>query len=60
MMTLLEEVISKGLEKIQNVKCLNCGEQGHLKGSCQQNQANCERRPEPPLDTQMWQRLALD
>lgn len=34
---LIGEVISKSFKKNQNLRCFNCGKQGHLKMNCKQD-----------------------
>lgn len=41
-MILTGEVISKGFENIQTLKCLHCGGQDHFKKNCRKNQTNSE------------------
>lgn len=46
-MTLTEDVISIGFEKVKTLKCLNCGKHGHFKKNCRKNRANSEKGPVP-------------
>lgn len=42
---LIGETTTRDLETIQNLKYLNCGEQGHLKEIFRENQINSKREP---------------
>jgi hypothetical protein len=51
---LLGEVISKSFNKSQNVRCFNCGKQGHLKRDCRQgiSRNNVISRENPKISPQ--------
>jgi hypothetical protein len=46
-MTVRGEDATSHLEMTQDLKCLNCGEQGHLRNDCTKKQSNIKRRPIP-------------